>query len=252
MNQFLLGCLLVLGSFIPLLAGTRTDVNIIEATENIRFLSQEITKDYFYFYANPGKKEIKQEIVQELEELVKSIRTISISTDSVETKNILEFLVYSKNQIDDLVKGEASRDKAALMLDYSETLLEGANSIAKEYSYDFSNNEKMLMKSKQIEFLIERSAKYYMALGIGLKDDVNRKQMFKALKDTEADIQAIQAYDYPKLMIPYKERMLGMWSVTKSLINRWKGLFASNLVVLAGKELESVTEQFVIYHRKTK
>ncbi len=252
MIKLLIGCLLIFGSFSPLVAGTRTDVNIIEATENIRFLSQEITKDYFYLYANPKKKEIHKEIINELEELVKSIRTISISTSSTETKNILEFLVYSKNQIDDIVKGKITKDKASLMLDYSETLLEGATSIAKEYSYNFSESEKMLMKSKEIKFLIERTSKYYMALGVGLKDDVNQNQMFKAVGNIDNALKILSGYDYPKMMLVNREHLSRVWSVTKSIVKRWKKLFTSNLIVLADKEIEGLAEQFVLYHRKTK
>ncbi len=244
--------LLAAGLLLPLSAATRTDVNIIEATEDIRFLSQEITKNYLYLYANPRKKDIAREIRKELDRLVKSIRTISISTDSEDTKNILEFLIYSKNQIEELIKAKPDKEKAALMLDYSETLLEGANSIAHEYTYQFTESEKMLIKSKQIEFLVERSAKYYMALEIGLNDEVNRRQMMQAMEELEADLQTVEHYPYPKTMAPYKKRLSRAWSVTKSLIDRRKKLFASNLLVLAGNETEQVAQQFVLYHRKAK
>jgi len=252
MKRIIAGWLLTAGMLLPLSAATRTDVNIIEATEDIRFLSQEITKNYFYHYANPRKTDITVEIRKELDRLVKSIRTISISTDSEDTKNILEFLIYSKNQIEELIKAKPDKEKAALMLDYSETLLEGANSIAKEYTYQFSESEKMLIKSKQIEFLVERSAKYYMALGIGLNDEVNRRQMMEAMKELEKDLQTLEHYPYPKSMLAYKERLNRAWNVTKSLIDRREKLFASNLLVLSGNATEHVAQQFVLYHRKAK
>ena len=252
MKQIIAGWLLAVGMLLPLSAATRTDVNIIEATEDIRFLSQEITKNYFYLYANPRKTDIAREIRKELDRLVKSIRTISISTDSEDTKNILEFLIYSKNQIEELIKAKPDKEKAALMLDYSETLLEGANSIAHEYTYQFTESEKMLIKSKQIEFLVERSAKYYMALEIGLNDEVNRRQMMQAMEELEGDLQTVESYPYPKPMAPYKERLSRAWKVTKSLIDRREKLFASNLLVLAGNETERIAQQFVLYHRKAK
>ena len=252
MKRIITGWLLAAGMLLPLSAATRTDVNIIEATEDIRFLSQQITKNYLYLYANPRKADIAREIRKELDRLVKSIRTISISTDSEDTKNILEFLIYSKNQIEELIKAKPDKEKAALMLDYSETLLEGANSIAREYTYRFTESEKMLIRSKQIEFLVERSAKYYMALQIGLNDEVNRRQMIQAMQKLEEGIKALKSYPYPQSMTPYKERLLRAWSVTRSLIDRREKLFASNLLVLAGNETEQVAQQFVLYHRKAK
>ncbi|WP_292656125.1 hypothetical protein [Nitratifractor sp.] len=252
MKKFIAGCLIAAGMLLPLSAETRTNVHIIEATENIRFLSQEIAKDYLYYYANPRKREISRTIRADLQALVKNIRTIAVYTESEETKNMLEFLVYSKNQIDTIIAEKPSKEKAALMLDYSETLLEGANSIGKEYAYNYSENEKMLIKSKQVEFLVERSAKYYLALGAGLDNEINRRQMLQAVKELEQDLKEIENYPYPLLLSPIKERLSQAWNVTKSLIDRRQKLFASNLLVLAGRETESVAEQFVIYHRKAK
>jgi hypothetical protein len=85
-------------------AATRTDVNVLEATEGIRYLSQVITKSYLYLYANPRKREVAQKIREQLNELVKDIRIISISTNDEDTRTVLEFLVYSKDQIEELVK----------------------------------------------------------------------------------------------------------------------------------------------------
>ena len=251
MKRLVLSVLLVLGTLLPLSAATRTDVNVLEATESIRFLSQEITKNYLYLYANPLKKrEVGKEIRRGLEELVKNIRTISISTNDEDTRNVLEFLIYSKDQIEDLVKEKPDKEKAALMLDYSETLLEGANSIARTHNYEFTESEKMLMKGKRIEYLLERSAKYYMALGVGLGTEINRRQMERAIEMLEENLRDIEAYDYPPEMKKAQQRLQISWNVTKSLFERREKMFVSNLMVLSGTEMESITRQFVLYHRK--
>jgi len=250
MKKLTLMLLILIGTGHPLSAATRTDVNILEATESIRFLSQEITKNYLYLFANPGKDVIKKQIHAGLNELVQSIRTISISTDDEDTQAILEFLIYSKDQIEELIQGKPDKEKAALMLDYSETLLEGANSIAKTYSYNFSESEKMLMIGKRIEYLLERSSKYYMALGIGLGTEINRKQMNNALGKLEKNLQTIEHYNYPSRM--QKDRILlrKSWEVTKSFFDRRKEMFVSNLEVLSSREMESITRKFILYHRK--
>ncbi|WP_292660940.1 hypothetical protein [Nitratifractor sp.] len=231
-------------------AATRAEVNVLEATENIRYLSQRLTKNYLYFYANPLKREIKKEIRKDLEGLVESIRTISMTTSDEDTKNVLEFLTYSKDQIADLVKEKPSKEKAALMLDYSETLLEGANSIAAAHSYQFTPSEKMLMKSKSIDYLVERSAKYYMALGIGLGSEINRKQMADAVTSLEATIGEVESYAYPPTMAESQKKLKSFWHVTKSLFDRQQKLFVSNIMVLSTNELESLASRFVLYHRK--
>jgi len=250
MKKLALRLLLVVGMFLPLSAATRTDVNVLEATESIRFLSQEITKNYLYLFANPQKEEIKKRIHEGLSELVENIRTISISTSDEDTRNVLEFLIYSKDQIEELIKEAPDKEKAALMLDYSETLLEGANSIARAHNYQFTESEKMLMKGKRIEYLLERSAKYYMALGVGLGTEINRKQMLRAIEMLEKNIQEIEAFNYPAQMQKPRQSLRQSWEVTRSLFERREKMFVSNLIVLSGEEMESITREFILYHRK--
>jgi hypothetical protein len=252
MKRLALAALLLWGASAPLTAATRTDVNVLEATEGIRYLSQEITKSYLYLYANPKKREVAQQIRQQLNELVEDIRIISISTNDEDTRTVLEFLVYSKDQIEELVKEKPDKEKAALMLDYSETLLEGANSIARAHSYTFSESEKMLMKGKRIEYLLERAAKYYLALGIGLGSEINRKQMRQSVEALEENVRELEAYDYPTQMKKNQLLLRQSWEVAKSLFDREKEMFVSNLVLLSGNEVERITGEFILYHRKAK
>ena len=69
------------------------------------------------------------------------------------------FLIYSKDQISQMINAKADMEKAALMLDYSEIFLEGAKSISQVHRYAFSKEEKMLMVSKKMEYLLERMIK---------------------------------------------------------------------------------------------
>jgi hypothetical protein len=252
MKRIALALLLLMGALMPLSAATRTDVNVLEATENIRYLSQEITKSYLYLFANPKKHEVATQIQKMLNELVENIRTISISTSDEDTRNILEFLIYSKDQIEELVHEKPDKEKAALMLDYSETLLEGANSIAKAHSYAFSESEKMLMKGKRIEYLLERSVKYYIALGVGLGTEINRQQMKRSIEMLEENVKDLEAYPYPPEMKKNQTGLRASWEVTKSFFAREGKIFISNLMLLSSNEMEAVTRQFVLYHRKAK
>jgi hypothetical protein len=229
---------------------TRAEVNVLEATETIRYLSQKITKNYLYFYANPKKSGISSKIKRDIGRMVESIRTISMTTNDEYTKNVLEFLTYSKDQIEDLINKPPSKERAALMLDYSETLLEGANSIAKEHSYNFSESEKMLMTGKSIEYLIERATKYYMALSIGLASDVNKKQMSLSLKDIQNRIKIIKSYKkYPEKLLQNRAKLSENWRLINSLFKK-KDLVLTNVMVLSTEQMEDIIQEFILYHRK--
>jgi len=229
---------------------TRAAVNVLEATETIRYLSQKITKNYIYLYANPKKTSLVYgEIKKDITKMVESIRTISMTTNDEYTKNVLEFLTYSKDQIEDLIKKSPTKERAALMLDYSETLLEGANSIAKEHSYDFSESEKMLMTGKSIEYLIERATKYYMALSIGLSSDVNKKQMAESIKELVKKISIIDNYNkYPNPLIQNRIKLKTSWRLIDNLFK--KKIKLTNIMVLSTNQMEDIVQKFIIYHRK--
>jgi hypothetical protein len=251
MKRLLWSALLLLGLLPQLLsASTRAEVNVLEATENIRFLSQHLTRNYLYLYANPKKIEVERVLREDLDKLVENIRTISMTTNDEDTKNILEFLTYSKDQIEELLQKKPNKKDAALMLDYSETLLEGANSIAKAHSYIFSRSEKMLMLGKNMEFLAERSAKYYLALGIGFGTEINRRQMKEAIENFEKALQIVDAYAYPPSMLKTRDELDRFWEVAKSFYRRLDKLFVSNLLVLSTEQLETLSNRFVLYHRK--
>jgi hypothetical protein len=242
---------MMIGTGSYLSASTRAEVNILEATEHIRYLSQDITKNYLYYYANPKKEFIRKRVLSDLEKLVSDIRTIAITTNKQDTKDILEFLTYSKNQIEEILKSKPNKEKAALMLDYSETLLEGANSIAKQHSYIYTDSEKMLLTGKNIGFFMERIEKYYLAVGIGLSSSINIRLMKDAIRSFDKNIEGIMKYDsYPKSLNKKRELLYKYWLTNRSLIEKYKEFFVSNIVELTTDKLEKIAENFIVYHSK--
>jgi len=229
---------------------TRGDVKIIEASENIRYLSQKIAKDYFYFYKNPMKKSIKDELLDSLAKLSRDFRIIATTTKDTDTKDILEFLAYSKDQIAEIFADAPDEEKAALMLDYSETLLEGANSIAEAHKYDFSKEEKMLMVTKKIEYLLERIGKYYMALHTGFDTTTNQEQLSLAMKQLEINVQKIGSYNYPKDIAKEQEMFFYAWRSSQIYFDTSKTLYIPTLMFLSIDHMESIINRVAIYHSK--
>ncbi len=229
---------------------TRGDVRIIEASENIRFLSQKIVKDYLFLYKNPQKAEVKKELHDALDALSDDLRIIATTTKDTDTKDILEFLAYSKDQIEEIFNEKLDQEKAALMLDYSETLLEGADSIANTHKYDFSEEEKMLMVTKEMEYLLERITKYYMALHVGFDNDVNKEQMQEAISKFEENIQKINLYQYPVGTQNIQVKMDESWKSNKIFFDKAETLFIPKLMFISVEYLENIVTQLALYHNK--
>ncbi len=250
MKRVLYVSLMILFASLQGHAATRGDVKIIEASENIRYLSQKIVTDYLYFYKYPTKIEVKNGITQALSELSSNFREIASTTKDSDTKDILDFLAYSKDQIAEMLAQQANEESVALMLDYSETLLEGANSIATTHRYDFSEEEEMLMAIKEMEYLLERMIKYYIALHIGFDSQTNRDQLQKAMMSFESKLTKINGYSYPDNLKKDQAQLNAFWSTSKQYAKRSEALFIPTLLRDWVLYLEGSMSTIALYHSK--
>ena len=231
-------------------ASSRSDVMIIEATENIRYLGQKISKDYLYFYHNPEKIELKEELDKDIEMLELSIHDIGMSTINTDSKNILDFLTYNKNEIKELLASKVNKETSILILDYSESFLEGANSIASVHIYAFSDEEKMLMLMKELEYLLERVSKYYIASHLNLDTLNNFELMTRAISKVEVIVKDINSYNYPENLADTRIKMNGAWKTHKEFLYKSQKLFLPNLLQSSTKNIEVIIETMALYHKK--
>jgi hypothetical protein len=229
---------------------TRGDVKIIEATENIRFISQQMTKEYLFLFRTLHQEETKARLKKSLIALNNNLRAIAGTTKDADTKDILEFLAYSKDQIAQIFTEKVDEEQAALMLDYSETLLEGADSIAAAHAYEFTNEEHMLIVMKKMEYLLERMMKYYIALHVGFDNPTNKEQMQAAIMKFDENMQTIEGYEYPKEMQVLKEEVSRSWEANKKFLMRSDSLFIPKLMMLSTRYLEALIAQIALYHTK--
>ena len=229
---------------------TRGDVKIIEATENIRYISQQMAKEYLFLFKTPQKEETKLRLKRSLIELADNLRIIAATTKDEDTKDILEFLSYSKDQIAQIFTEKIEKERAALMLDYSETLLEGADSIAAAHAYDFTKEEHMLIVTKKMEYLIERMMKYYIALHVGFDNPTNKEQMQEAIGKFDENMKLIEEYGYPEEIRPVEEEIMRSWQANKGFLARSESLFIPKLMLLSTRSMEELTAKIALYHNK--
>jgi hypothetical protein len=231
-------------------ASTRADVKIIEASENIRYLGQKISRDYLYFYQNPEKIDIKEQLYEDIKLLEESIQDISAITKSQNSKNILSFLTYNKNSVKKLIDKSIDRQNTLLMLDYSESLLEGANSIEDLHRYNFSAEEKILMSLKNIEYLLQRISKYYIAYTLNINKDSDLNSMNIATEEIDKILKKINSYDYPKKVYIEVKNINSNWIKYKRFLGKIKELKIPNLILISTLNFEKGIKKIVLYHRQ--
>ena len=231
-------------------ASTRGDVTIIEASENIRLLGQKIAKDYLYYYKNSKKLSLKDTLYQDIEILELSILEISTIIKNRDSKNILDFLSYNKDEIKELLEEDVSKEKSILILDYGESFLEGANSIANAHAYAFSKEEKMLMSLKNMEYLLERTTKYYVATILNIDKNNNLNNMKKSIDGVEKILDIINEYDYPTELLGVVENMNLVWGKHRSFLFKSNELSVPNLLLSSESILADSVTKIALYHKQ--
>ena len=231
-------------------ASVRSQVSLLEASENIRLESQEIVKNYLYFYSNHKKVYEKELAENGLESLDKQFRLIAKSTKDEDSKDVLAFLDYSKEKMQEVLDDPFSKDNPALMLDYSEILLEGAESISRNLNYEPTIEEKMLIKMKDISFLIERMTKYYMAILTEDDSEVYVEGLADSMQRMEDDLASLSNYNYSSENASHLVKLKSNWNALKEFYNNYKTLKLPNIVLLASNEVRSSALVLETYHSK--
>lgn len=250
MKKILFIILMGLGLVISSEASTRGDVQIIKATENIRYLSQKISKDYLYLYQNSEKRTLKKSIIESINRLDREIYNITINTQSIESKDLLNFLSYTNHEIKALLREKVNKETSQLILDYSETFVEAANYIEKLHQYNFSNEERMLMSIKDLDYLLERITKYYIASAMNINKMNNASQIQDAIGRIENILYDINKYDYPSHLLSKRIEMNGYWRTYKDFIYKSDDCSVPNILQVFVETFKKSMKNIEIHHKK--
>lgn len=240
----------LLGTTLYIPAATLNDVRILEASENIKYLTQNITKNYFYLYTHSNKKHLKMTIQDAIKKLEKNIRTIANTTKAEKTKELLDFFSYEKERIKILLEKKPNMVRASEFLDFSQSLTEGAQNIVNAIDRDYSFEDKMFLRSKHIRYLIERLAKYYMILGSNFDTKTIERDMEITIIETEKNLGIIQQYAYPKRLNVQKASLAKLWDIGKLYYTTTNQIKIPTLMLLATEGLQNIMTQIAIHHSK--
>ncbi len=232
---------------------SRNDIKLQKASEDIKFISQQLVKDYFYLYLNPHKREIKEDLNKELLQLDSKLRIIATSTKKESTKKILTFLAYSRKEITKSISMPYTSENSTIVLDYGEILLEGAGKISKEHIYTFSEEEAMLINAKNMAYMLERINKYYMMLLSGFSDDDNNniKQLEHAIASFDMLLEKVNNYTYRGDISIEVNDINSYWKVVRGYYLSLEESKLSNILYISADYLEDLISKLELYHSKS-
>jgi len=163
-------------------------VKLIDVAGKQRMLSQRIAKDYLYAGRKVASAKANKQLRASLDELLSAHQTLVKSINDPDIVNLLAFVEMSTEDFETTSKEEFTIDNAQLVIDLSESMLEGSQYVVDSLKQTVKIEEsKIVGQAGKQRMLSQRIAKYYIAYQAGIKDKNTVDQMKAAVASfTEA------------------------------------------------------------------
>jgi hypothetical protein len=189
-----------------------------------RMLSQRMAKDYFYAGKKINKSNALRQLKKSLAVFRKTQELLSKSIKDDEIKNLIAFVNMSLDEFVSISKESYNVDNGTIILDLSESMLEGSDYIVQALTKGKSSNEIIDIAGKQ-RMLSQRIGKYYIAYQAGIKDDNTITQMKETVKEFDTILGKLLANksNTPEIQLELA-KVNKMWKIVyKFYLNIEKG-----------------------------
>ena len=226
-------------------------VKLIDMAGKQRMLSQRIAKDYLYAGKKIAPAKANKQLKASLDELISAHQILVKSINDPDIANLLAFVEMSTEDFEATAEEEFTLDNAQLVIDLSESMLEGSQYVVDSLKETVKIKEsKIVGKSGKQRMLAQRIAKYYIAYQAGIKDKNTVDQM-KAAVATFAESHAslmVNSANTPEINRKLNE-IDRLWKIVyKFYLNIEKGglpLIVFNTTDSITKKMNTVTGLYV-------
>ena len=182
-----------------------------------RMLSQAMAKNYFYLSKGVNKTIAKKNLKKNITHFKRTQQKLSEEIIDDNIKSLIDFVDMSLDEFTSIYKEKYSDDNGIIMLDLSESLLEGSDYVVQALVKGKKSNKIIEMAGKQ-RMLSQRIAKYYMVYQIGIKDDNTIIQMRESIKEFNDNLKALLKHqgNTPKINVELN-KVNKMWKIVYKL-----------------------------------
>ncbi len=171
---------------------THDVLQLIDIAGRQRMLSQRIAKDYLYAGEKIAVSKAQKQLAASLKSMVATHKTLVNSINDPEIKNLLAFVELSMEDFKSTANEPFNLDNAQLIIDLSESMLEGSQYVVNSLKKKANLKESALVgKAGRQRMLAQRIAKYYIAYQAGIRDKNTVDQMKEAVKEFSDAHQAL-------------------------------------------------------------
>ena len=228
-----------------------SNIELINIAAKQRMLSQRIAKDYLYIGKNVATSKANKQLKKSLEEFSTTHEKLLKIIKDPEIKNLLDFVSLSLEDLKNTINKKFTIDNAQLVLDLSESMLEGNQYIVNtlKKSMDLKGSDIISTVGKQ-RMLSQRIAKYYIAYQLGIKDKNSVTSMKDTVKEFSDNLNILRTNGSNTLEINTKlAKITKLWKIVNKFYNNIeKGglpLIVFNTTDNITQEMDEVTNMFV-------
>ena len=226
-------------------------VHLIDVAGKQRMLSQRIAKDYLYAGKKVAVSKANKQLKASLDELVSAHKVLLDEINDPEIKNLLAFVELSIEDFKATANEEFTLDNAQLIIDLSESMLEGSQYVVDSLKAKVKVKESIIVgKAGKQRMLAQRIAKYYIAYQAGIKDKNTVDQMKAAVAAFSEAHKALMANASNTPAINRKLHEIDrLWKIVyKFYLNIEKGglpLIVFNTTDNITKKMNEITKLYV-------
>lgn len=163
-----------------------TTAELINIAGMQRMLSQKIAKAYFFYGQGVRPDKTRKQLMDSINLFDKNYNVLLSNINDANIADMLVFVEMNKDELMPLAKQPFNKDNGALMLDFSETLLEASNDIVVRIEATTkAKKDKIVNISGRQRMLTQRIAKFYIAYQSGFKDVNTVNQLKQSMKEFE-------------------------------------------------------------------
>ncbi|MCK5853999.1 MAG: type IV pili methyl-accepting chemotaxis transducer N-terminal domain-containing protein [Sulfurovaceae bacterium] len=232
-----------------------TDSQLINLAGKQRMLSQRIAKDYLYIGKNIATTKASKQLKESMNTFLLAHRKLQSSVQDEEVRNLLAFVELSSDDFKDIASQKFTLDNAQLILDLSESMLEGSQYVFASLQNSFKLKESSLIdKSTQQRMLSQRIAKYYISYQSGIKDKNSVKMMRETVKQFSINLEILMKNPSNTPKITKKlVKIEKLWKIVHKFYNNIeKGglpLIVFNTTDNITKKMDEITKMYLMSHK---
>ena len=222
---------------------------LLKYSKELQVQSQIIAKDYFYIAQELRLEQAKREIKETITNIDKILGTLTVSIKDQEIQNLLMYLNEINSEMKTVWSDAYSTDNGSQVIDYSETIYEGTQSINKFLLKKInSNNNSLYSDILQQRLILQRISKFYIAYQAGVNDDLMLDKLAKSVANFEAGLVKMGTHQFSDDEQEFAyTRLKHYWSISKKFYEGMKKGELTLIVFISTDHMVAYLDKILSY-----